>query len=130
MLSSSSDPVDDLGFHLLDSSHPVDGPRNLPRTVKVAPKQLERYVGRYELGPNNAVILTLEGDQLFMQPQDWQRIKLFPEGGLDFFVIDGERADRVSFQSDAHGDVTGLVIHQGGHTIPAKRSRSRPSSPP
>jgi serine-type D-Ala-D-Ala carboxypeptidase/endopeptidase len=130
VLSNSSDPVDDLGLHLLDSGYPVAALRSLPREVKVAPEQLARYVGRYELGPNNAVILTLDGDQLFMQPQDWQRVKLFPEGSRDFFLIDGQRVDRVSFQSDAHGDVTGLIIHEDGHTIPAKRSRSRPSSRP
>ncbi len=89
------------------------------RVVSVDPKSFDGYVGRYELRPNFILTVTREGDQLFTQATGQQKFQVFPEGERDFFakVFDVQ----LTFEADARGRVTAIVLHQGGGTTRAKR---------
>jgi hypothetical protein len=80
--------------------------------VKVDSATLARYVGTYELAPNFSVRFTLEGDQLMTQATNQPKFSVFPESQTKFFlkVVDAE----VQFFTDAKGQVSYIILHQGG----------------
>jgi CubicO group peptidase (beta-lactamase class C family) len=82
------------------------------KEVKVAPKILSDYVGNYELAPNVVMAVTLEADQLITQITGQPKVPLFAESETRFFpkVVDAE----IEFIRNDKGQVTHLVLHQGG----------------
>jgi CubicO group peptidase (beta-lactamase class C family) len=80
--------------------------------VKVDPAVLARYVGTYELAPTFSVTFTLEGDQLMTQATNQPKFPVYPESQTKFFlkVVDAE----VEFVSDDKGQVSSIILHQGG----------------
>lgn len=87
--------------------------------IKVAPEVLDRYVGVYEIAPTFLLTITRRGEQLFMLPTGQQEAEVFPESETLFFlkVVDAQ----LEFQKDAEGKVSGLILHQGGKDIAAKK---------
>jgi CubicO group peptidase (beta-lactamase class C family) len=111
--------VDDLGLHLLDpqapllpSESPLLQPPRERTEISLGPTVLESYVGRYELGPNVIMTVTLEGGQLYGQLTGQPRVELYPEAEREFFlkVVDAQ----ISFRADAKGRINALVLHQLG----------------
>lgn len=80
--------------------------------VKVNPAVLARYVGTYQLAPNFSVTFTLDGDQLMTQATNQPKFPVYPESPTKFFlkVVDAE----VEFFSDDKGQVSYIILHQGG----------------
>ncbi len=111
--------VDDIGQHLLDPTVPLVGPPKERKAIAVDPKVLERYVGSYELAPNFVLTVTREGDHLFAQATGQGKNEIFAESERDFFlkVVDAQ----ITFQTDASGATTGLVLHQAGRDVPGRR---------
>lgn len=89
------------------------------KAIALAPKVLDKYVGRYEVTPAFVMDVTLDGNHLMVQATGQDKNEIFAESEREFFskVIDG----RITFEVDGQGRVTGLVIHQGGMDTPAKR---------
>ena len=89
--------------------------------IEVAVEILATYVGTYELSPDFSIVVTLEDGALFGQPTGQNRVALFPESEVDFFL----RAvnAQVTFTKDDAGAVTGLVLHQGGRDQTAHKVR-------
>lgn len=84
-----------------------------PRTVaKVDASIYDQYVGKYELAPTFIMTVTREGTSLFTQATGQQKIEIFPESETKFFpkVVDAV----ITFEKDAAGKVTALVLTQGG----------------
>ncbi len=81
--------------------------------VKIDPKTLDAYVGQYELNPNLIFTMTREGDSLMAQITGQPKFELFPESENKFFlkVVDAQ----VTFVKDEKGQVTHLILHQGGN---------------
>jgi CubicO group peptidase (beta-lactamase class C family) len=104
--------VDDIGLHLLVPSAPLVQPPKEHRAVAVAPAIFDNYVGRYQLAPNFILTITREGEHLFAQATGQPRFEIFPEGEKDYFfkVVDAQ----ITFETDANGRATGLVLHQSG----------------
>src|SRR5258708_4444761 len=75
-------------------------------------KQFDRYVGYYQLTPNAIVTVTRDGDHFFVQLSGQPAFEVFPESPSKFFLK--VVAAQISFDSDAAGKVTGLVLHQNG----------------
>ena len=103
-------------------------PVRLPRTaeapkarqkVRLSREQLERCVGRYELMPGFVLTITREGDRLLSQATGQPSVEIFAESEREFFleVVDAQ----LSFQIEGAGPAKGLVLHQGGRDMPAKR---------
>jgi serine-type D-Ala-D-Ala carboxypeptidase/endopeptidase len=111
--------VDDIGLHLIDPTAPLI-PAPLSHTeITLEPNVLQRYVGRYQLAPGFVIEITRTDNHLFEQATNQPRFEIFAEKENGFFlkVVDAQ----ITFESDASGHVTGLVLHQGGQTIPGKR---------
>jgi CubicO group peptidase (beta-lactamase class C family) len=80
---------------------------------------LAEYVGSYELGPGFVFVVTLEGDQLITQITGQPKVPIFAESETMFFpkVVDAE----IEFFRNEKGQVTHLVLHQGGRDTKALR---------
>src|SRR5690606_17519520 len=116
VLANAATNIDDIGLHLLNPSNPVGHPPPPRATVDVPEDVLERYVGRYELAPQFHIEVTRENDVLYAQATNEPRFRLFAASPTRFFlrVVEAE----IEFTVDAAGNVTGLVLHQGGRATP------------
>jgi CubicO group peptidase (beta-lactamase class C family) len=95
---------------------------NMPRqrlAIALPEVILERYVGQYQLAPKFIITVTRSGDQLNAQATGQPSAPIFPESSTAFFykVVDAQ----LTFQTDREGHVTGLVLHQNGRHMPAKK---------
>jgi CubicO group peptidase (beta-lactamase class C family) len=85
------------------------------KEIKVPAAILAKYVGTYEVMPNFDIVMTLEGGQLVTQATGQGKLPLFAESEAKFFlkVVDAE----VEFFSNEKGDVTHLMLRQGGQDV-------------
>ena len=114
VLSNSTNDIDDIGRHLLESQYPlakVEAPKEY-KAIKLEAKILDAYVGDYQLAPNFVITISREGDQLFAQATGQGKLELFAETETDFFfkVVDAQ----VTFVKGDKGQVTSMVLHQNG----------------
>jgi hypothetical protein len=91
------------------------GPNYQPPVRKettVDPKLLAKYEGQYQLAPGILLNVTLQDGKLMVQLTGQESYQVFPESEKDFFykVVDAQ----ITFETDSNGNVTGLVLHQGG----------------
>ncbi len=119
VLSNSTDSVDDLGFHLLDSRYSLVIPPAMRTAVEVDPAVFDDYVGRYQLMENVVFTVTREGDGLFVHITGQPRLQVFPESEARYFyrVVDAQ----ITFGRGEDGSVDHLVLHQGGRDQRAER---------
>lgn len=121
VMSNVSTPVgvDDIGMHLLNPKSPLSKPPAVHKEVSINPKILDGYVGKYEIAPTFAITITKEGDNLFLQATGQPKFQVFPEAEREFFlkVVDAQ----ITFEVDAEGKATKLVLHQNGQNLPGKR---------
>ncbi len=89
------------------------------KAVAVDPKVYDAYVGEYEVTPTFIVKVFKEGVRLMTQATGQPAFELYLEAENKFFlkVVNA----KVTFVKDDKGEVTGLVIHQGGRDMPAKK---------
>ena len=101
------------------TAKPIPSPR---KVAVVDPMIYDLYAGDYELAPDFIITILRRGDKLISQATGQPEIELFPESETRFFlkVVDAQ----VDFVIDAAGRVTGLVLHQGGQDLPAKKLRT------
>jgi archaeosine-15-forming tRNA-guanine transglycosylase len=80
---------------------------------------LDRYVGRYQLGPSFIVSITRQDSHIYAQASGQPKYEIFAEGEKEFFlrVVDAQ----ITFATDGQGKVTELVLHQNGAYQTAKR---------
>ncbi|HYR28260.1 MAG TPA: serine hydrolase, partial [Thermoanaerobaculia bacterium] len=125
--TSTAGGVDDIGRHLLDASLPLATPPAQHKEVKIDPKLLDAYVGRYELAPNFILSVTREGDRLFTQATGQPKIEIFPESDRKFFVKAFDA--QVTFDAAVDGRSPGITLHQGGRDAPGKRYEGEIAAP-
>lgn len=89
------------------------------KEITVSPDILAKYVGTYELAPAFSIVITLEGGQLMEQATNQPKFPIFAESETKFFlkVVDAQ----IEFIKNDKGDVTALVLHQGGQDIKGVR---------
>ena len=116
VLTNADLGADDVGFHLLDPSIPLEDVRPV---ADVAPEVLARYVGTYRLAPGFDITVTREGDRLYGQATNQSAFALYPASETRFFLRAVEA--EVTFDIDADGAVTGLTLHQHGRDTPARK---------
>lgn len=125
VLSNHVAAVGDVARHLLRPGRPLAKPTATKRIeITLDPAILDSYAGRYTSAAE-AFVVTKEGDFLtILLPDDWglPKLRLRPESLRDFFA--SELPLRVTFQTDADGQVSGLLIHppRGQKAILAKRA--------
>jgi CubicO group peptidase (beta-lactamase class C family) len=124
--ASTTVGTDDIGRHLLDPATPLlpaDSPMLKPPVQRTAttiePSILPRYVGRYQFAPSVFLTVTRDGNRLFAQLTGQAAYEVFPESPTRFFlkVVDAQ----LTFESDAEGKVTAVVLHQNGRDQRAAR---------
>jgi CubicO group peptidase (beta-lactamase class C family) len=91
------------------------------REAAVDPKLYDRLAGDYELAPGFIITIIRRGEKLISQATGQSEVELFPESEARFFlkVVDAQ----IDFVIDPSGKATGLVLHQGGQDMPAKKIR-------
>lgn len=82
-------------------------------------KNLEPYVGSYEVAPGVDIEITLVSGRLHLQAPGQQKVPLQadPDGS---FSIPGANV-QVVFNKDTSGAITGFKLHQGGNITNAKK---------
>lgn len=117
--AATEEGVDDIGLHLLDARYPLSVPEGSPSELSLDAGTLDKYVGNYEMYANFVLTVTREGDQLFVKATGQPRAAVYPRSRVEFFykVVDAQ----ISFELDAQGQGTALVLHQNGRDQRAKR---------
>jgi CubicO group peptidase (beta-lactamase class C family) len=118
LLKDNFTPIEWEGYTPYDQLPPRP-PLKKHKQVAVDAKLLDRYVGRYTVPPDVVIVVRREGDHLSVQENDEPKGELLPESDTDFFSPTAD--DVFTFQEDAHGRVTGMVLHTGGRDISIKR---------
>jgi CubicO group peptidase (beta-lactamase class C family) len=130
-------PNDDASVIVLGASRNMDAPRishdlaaivfaksyELPlerHAVKLDPSIYDRYTGQYVLEPDFVLTLAREGHRLTAQGTNQAKVEILPESEKRFFLpgVDTE----ISFVTSG-GQVSELVLQQGGFDIPAPKTR-------
>ncbi|PTY00150.1 serine hydrolase [Opitutus sp. ER46] len=90
-----------------------------PREITLRAEVLREYAGAYPLAPTFVLTVTEEQGALFVQATGQPKFPVFATAKDEFFykVVDA----RLSFQRDATGKVSGIVLHQGGRDLPGPR---------
>ena len=122
LLKNTFDPIAWENYTPYDKLPPRP-PLQKHKQVAVDGKILDRYVGRYSLPPNVIETVRREGDHLSVQESvdgnAEPKQDLMPESETDFFSTTAE--DVYTFQADAQGHTTAMILHTDGKDIPIKR---------
>jgi uncharacterized protein (TIGR02246 family) len=80
---------------------------------------LREYVGRYQVAPGQVFVVTLKGEQLYMQSNQGPAIPIYASAKNKFFttVVDA----KIDFVRDETGEIIVLVLHQKGKSMRASR---------
>ena len=89
------------------------------RLIHVDPGQYGLLTGTYQLQPDAFLTISREGNRLFSQATGRRQTEIFPESAHDYFAtaIDA----RITFDLDAQGRASSLVLHQDGQDRTANR---------
>jgi hypothetical protein len=109
------------------SSRPITPPELLTyfepvagqETTKVDPKIYDAYVGQYQLGPDVVISITSVADKLFGEMPGQPKVELSPQSESRFSVKGTNL--HVTFVRNKEGQMTGLVLHQNGRDLEAKK---------
>lgn len=111
----TEDEPGDLAMHLLTGRalEPAPSAPPPPKAVKIAPGALEIYAGRYRQASGTVMTVASRGTYLAIETAPGNGISTFlPQGGRDFYLNTGN--DELTFEVDAHGCVSSLVLHGDG----------------
>ncbi|MBL8516778.1 MAG: serine hydrolase [Betaproteobacteria bacterium] len=89
------------------------------KSIVLAQKDFDVLTGEYQLAPNFILTISRDGDRYLSQATNQGQVEIFAESDTKFFVkvINAE----ITFQKDADGKATGLVLTQNGREMPAKK---------
>jgi D-alanyl-D-alanine carboxypeptidase len=99
----------------------IGKPMTDPKVVRLAPRRLDEYVGRYQGGDGEMTTVRRDGDRLFSQSAGDPEVELFPTSD-ETFVIKAFDA-RVSFVKDERGEVAGMVVRVGDQSYNLRKIR-------
>jgi hypothetical protein len=81
---------------------------------------LDGYAGTYDLSPGFVVNVTRDGSWLMTQVnEEDEKVGMLPESTTKFFFKNPDAL--VTFETDAQGRATGMVVHRGGVDQEMKR---------
>ncbi|WP_295167357.1 serine hydrolase [uncultured Brevundimonas sp.] len=116
----NGDAPDKLGAALVTLAR--GGTVTLPserRAVALSPEVLKAYEGVYSLAPTFALTISVLDGKLMAQATGQPAFALTAEAQDAFYLtaVDAQ----ITFTRNAAGAVEGLILHQGGRDMPAKR---------
>ena len=112
-------PVLDIGKGL--AAIVFGEPYTLPKVYKevtLEPSVLQAYAGRYALGPDFTVTVSLEDGYLYLEPDQGPKARLYPFSETEFFLKVADVTLRFVLQDDK---VQGFVWQQGERELQAVR---------
>jgi serine-type D-Ala-D-Ala carboxypeptidase/endopeptidase len=117
--------VENLGFAALDAEAPL---QPAYQAVVLPDASLADYAGTYKLRDKFLLKVFRMNDGLYARATGQSAIPIFPSAPNEFFAkIAGIS---ITFTRDAAGNVTGLVLHQGGdHPAPKLSASELPPEP-
>ena len=85
------------------------------KTIKLDPKTVDRYVGKYKSNLSNVTLIILrKGDKLFVPTPYRKLVELFPESEYRFFGNSKEIGDiQLDFTKDEKGNIQKVIVHIG-----------------
>jgi serine-type D-Ala-D-Ala carboxypeptidase/endopeptidase len=122
LTNSGGAGADDIGMHLLNPAVPlVPKAAAVPQrsAIELSPDVLARYVGRYQLAPNFILDISVRDGAMYVQATAQPMLRLWAESESRFFLKEVDA--QITFERDAGGAVTGLVLHQNGQNAPGKK---------
>jgi Domain of unknown function (DUF3471) len=89
------------------------------KKISVDSTLLQRYAGSYRFDSNTTVVVTREGDNLFVQLTGQPKFQIFPESKNKFFltVVDAE----IEFIGGDTGQISKAILYQNGEVHDAPR---------
>jgi CubicO group peptidase (beta-lactamase class C family) len=84
--------------------------------VTLDPAIYDSYVGRYELAPDSALIVTREGSRLMIQGIGPSAVEIQPESTTRFFATG--LGSEINFVTGDDAKTVELILQQGGRDIP------------
>jgi Tol biopolymer transport system component len=84
------------------------------------PAGSDKYVGAYQLSPRLVLRITHDGEHFHVQLTHQSPFEVTPDGKGGFETSDQIGAT-FDFTTDEKGAISGLVLHQHGQTLPARR---------
>jgi hypothetical protein len=89
------------------------------KAVTFDPAQFDKYAGYYEMTPTAVFTIRRDGSHFLLRLTGQQDVEVFPESDSKFFAT--VVAAQISFDTDASGKATDLVLHQAGMERAAPR---------
>jgi len=90
--------------------------------ISVDPAIFDTYTGKYDGGNNLIIVVTREGDKMYMQAATLPKYQLIPASATEYFTE--EVKARFTFKQDETGKTNELSVNFDGSDIPAKRVTS------
>ncbi len=118
LTNNGQGPSDDLGFHLLDASMPLENIRP-HEEIELSADLLERYVGKYDMKPAGTLTVTKSVNRLNAQLTGQPRFIIFPESETTFFYKNVDAT--LEFIVGENGETTGVILRQGGNVLEAAK---------
>jgi len=116
VLTNSDIGADDIGFHILDNSVPLEEVRTV---VEVDSDVLDAHVGAYELAPGVVIDIARVDDKLSIQLTGQPAFLLYAASETEFYLT--VVPAQIVFDRNESGETTALVLHQGGVEQRAQR---------
>ena len=127
VLSNASTPsgVGDIGLHLLNPKASLANlePPKERTEIRIDPRLLDNYTGRYQVTPNLILEITRDGDRLFAQgfaqATALPRFELFAEGEKNFFARVSDQ--QIAFETGSEGRARSFILRRAGRDMHAAR---------
>jgi CubicO group peptidase (beta-lactamase class C family) len=92
-----------------------------PVAIQLDPKELQRFVGVYEIDKDTRRTVTVEGGKLYTQRAGGARLEARPRSDTDFFYENS--LTWLRFAADASGRITEMLVYQEGRDEPERAKR-------
>ena len=87
--------------------------------ISVDPALFDGYAGKYDGGNNLIIVVTKEGDKMYMQGPGLPKYQLIPASATEYFTE--EIKARFTFKQDDSGKTNELSVNFDGQIFPTKR---------
>jgi hypothetical protein len=87
--------------------------------AKIDPKSFDSLAGSYQFGPEFTLTFTREGSHFFSQATRQGQVEIYPENEHRYFSKDV--GAQMTFQADAEGRATEVILRQNGREVPGTR---------
>ena len=118
---STAAGADDIGRHLLNPSYELlkIAPPTEHQEIHLDAKVFDGYVGAYQFGPWALMTISRDGEHFYSQVTGQSKVEIQAESDRKFFAK--SVGAEFTFDVDAQGVVTQLILHQNGVETAGKR---------